>query len=109
MDKYNNKEGMERKRQLNVTSSNYIDIDSPPYICRLLGIKLLERLKEAENSIPIYSKKQFIPISVVYQKICRCFGITKQEARELLSELRRKNYLEFIGYKGVKLNYKLTA
>ncbi len=77
-------------------------------IPQLLERKLLERLKEAEKSISIHSKKGFISKNIVYMKICRSFSITKEEAREVLSELRRKNYLEFIGYRGVKLCYELN-
>jgi len=76
-------------------------------ISRLLEKKLLTRLKEAEEDILPCSKKDFIPISYVYQKICKNFSITREEARQVLYELKQSGYIEFVKFKGIKLKYTL--
>lgn len=69
--------------------------------------KLLVRLKEAEESIAPMSKKSYVSFPVVFEKICRGFSITKQEAWEILFLLRDVDLIEIIRFHGIKLNYKL--
>lgn len=109
MEQYNLLENDKRKRNNIETSSNYVYINSLPYICRLLDLKLLVRLKEAEKSIPSCSKKEFIPYKIIYLKICRTFSITKEEANLVLAELRRRKYLDFVKFRGVKLKYEIKG
>lgn len=76
-------------------------------IPRLLERKLLTRLKEVEENILPCSKKDFLPIAYVYQKICKNFSITREEARQVLYELKQSGYIEFFRFRGIKLKYNL--
>jgi hypothetical protein len=70
----------------------------------LLELKLIERLKEAEESVKAFSKRSYIPFPVVFKKICRCFCINKNEAWVVLYELKNGGKIEIIKFKGIKLN-----
>ncbi len=68
--------------------------------CRGLYGKTIIRLKEIEKS------HNYIPISSVYEKLCRNYSITKQEVREILFLLRDFALLD-ISPRGVKLNFEV--
>ncbi|MEK6839878.1 MAG: hypothetical protein AABX72_02980 [Nanoarchaeota archaeon] len=63
------------------------------------GLCLL-RLKEIEESY------NYIPISLVFQKLCRNYSASKQEIREILFLLRDFGLLD-ISPKGIKLNFEV--
>lgn len=67
--------------------------------------KFLERLKEAEEKIKPNSKKAYIPFPVIFEKVCRAFSITKQEAWIVLFTLQDFGCIEVIRGNGIKLNY----
>jgi hypothetical protein len=62
-----------------------------------------ERLLEANSSIKNYSKKDYIPFPVVFEKVCRGFSIKKFAAWEILFILRDVGLLEIVKSKGVKV------
>jgi hypothetical protein len=74
-----------------------------PNKLRLLDLKFIERLKEAEDAIKGASRKSYIPFPVVFGKICRCFSIKKDEAKRVLNEYSAEGKIEIICSKGIKL------
>jgi len=73
------------------------------YKPRLLELKFLERLKEANCSILKSSRRDYIPFPIVFEKICRCFSIKKQEAWQVLYEFERYNFIRIIKFHGVEV------
>ena len=69
--------------------------------------KFLLRLKEVEESVQNNSKKSYVPFPSIFEKVCRGFSITKQEAWECLFLLRDVGFIEVIPYHGIKLCYKI--
>src|SRR3989338_1734327 len=74
---------------------------------RGLYCKFLIRLKEAENSISGLSKKDFLFFSDVYSKVCVNFSMSREEIREILFLLNDVGLIEFVKFRGIKLNYEL--
>lgn len=70
---------------------------------RGLYSKLLIRLKEVEK----LSTKSYISFPNLFEKICRNFSISKQEAFECLFLLRDVGFIEIIRFHGIKLNYNI--
>lgn len=67
--------------------------------------KFMERLKEAEEKIKPNSKKIYVPFPVIFEKVCRAFSITKQEAWTVLFTLQDFGCIEVIRGHGIKLKY----
>lgn len=67
--------------------------------------KMLLRLKEAEESVSLTSKKSYIPFPVVFEKIGRTFSLKKTEIWEYLFLFRDFNFVEIVRFKGVRLRY----
>lgn len=72
-------------------------------------IRLLVRLKQEEESIHKHSWKGFIPYATIYKKICGCFSLPKEELREELNILEKFEFIERVGFVGIKLNYKIEG
>lgn len=110
MERYNNLQLAERKRNnINETSSNCNNVVFLTNKYRGIRFKFILRLKETEKEILPFSRKGYIPIKAVYTKICRCFSITKLEAREELQILASEGYLRFVKYnKGIILLDKIN-
>ena len=66
--------------------------------------KFLLRLWELDESVKINSKRDFIPYSLVFEKLCRNFSMRKQEIRELLFLIGDIGLIE-LNSKGIKLQY----
>lgn len=65
----------------------------------LYGI-FVKRLKE----IDAVSKTDIISFSVVFEKICRNFSITKKECWPILFTLRDFGLITIVPYHGIKIN-----
>lgn len=73
--------------------------------CTGLYIKFLIRLYEAKEEIACCSKKEYLPFSVVNEKIGRNFSINRTEINEYLLMLNELGYISFIKFRGIRLNY----
>ena len=60
----------------------------------------LSRLNELQESY----KNETIPFADVFEKICRNFSITKQQAWEILFLLRDVGFIEIVKFRGIKVN-----
>ncbi len=69
--------------------------------------KFIERLREAEKSIPLGSKKDYIPFPVIFEKVCRNFSLKKDDAFEILFMLRDFGFIEVVPFHGIKLKYEV--
>lgn len=63
----------------------------------------IERLADLYKSIPLNSRRNYIPFPLVFEKICRSFQIKKVDAMTLLFEMQTEGYLEIIKFHGVKI------
>lgn len=106
MEKSDNIEKRERKRDYNIETS---PIQDNKFILtnihRGLYTKFLLRLKEVEDKIPEASRKDYLPYSNVFEKVCKGFSIPKKEAMEVLFLLNDIGLIEFVKFKGIRLNY----
>ena len=57
------------------------------------------RLKEVESK----SDRDFIPLPLLFQKLCRNFSMTKHDCWQVLKILNENSLIEFIGCRGIRL------
>lgn len=60
----------------------------------------LGRLNELKE---IY-KNETIPFADLFEKICRNFSITKQQAWDILLLMRDVGFIDIVKFRGIKLN-----
>ncbi len=60
---------------------------------------LFKRLKEVQFSV----KKEIIPFTDVFAKICRTFSITKKECWDILFLTRDMGAIEIVPFHGIKI------
>ena len=73
----------------------------------LLWNKLLQRLKEVEESAKYLPNKRYISFPEVFLKICRSNSITKKSAWECLFFLQEFGLIEISCGHGVRLKYEI--
>lgn len=59
----------------------------------------LARLDELKQTL----KKEVLPFSDVYEKLCRNFSISKQLCRKILNKLAMDGYIEYVNSHGIKI------
>lgn len=74
---------------------------------RGLYSKFLIRLKRAEEKIPVASKKDYLPYAHAFENLCKNFSMRKEEILEVFFLLREIGLIEFVKFRGIKLNYEV--
>ncbi len=59
-----------------------------------------KRIREIE----VKTKNNIIPFPVLFQKLCTCFSIPKQECWEVLFIIRDMGLIEIVPYHGIRIN-----
>jgi len=105
MKRYNQTINVIEKIPINWQSSHN---EETPLTYKNIGLyfKFLLLLKQAQEEIPVMSRKNYLPFSNIYQKVCRRFSIDKKECRKILHILNKHRFLEFT-FKGIRLKCNL--
>ena len=86
------------EKQTNLAKKNVAMVSGTANILHSLLMKRIIELKDLANH-----ESGIIRFPPVFEKICRNFSISKQEAWELLFLLKDLNYIDIIPYQGIKI------
>jgi hypothetical protein len=69
------------------------------------GIEVI--LYKKLEKIKLESRKEIIPFSLVFHRMCSGFSITKKECWELLYHLKEHGIIEIVPFHGIKVSSKI--